>query len=478
MTRLVCYLFFFASTFAACTSSKTVAQSQQNVNEGPLAFPGADGYGRFTKGGRGGRVIVVSNLNDKGPGSLRDAVEGKSPRIVVFAVSGTIHLESKLDFLSDLTVAGQTAPGGGICLADFPVFIRGNNIIVRYLRFRMGDKNQRGGMVDGNGGDDAFGGTRKNNIIVDHCSLSWSTDEVFSIYAGDSTTLSWNLIAEPMNYSYHFESGDKDYEHHGYGAIWGGKHLSAHHNLFAHCNSRTPRFDGIRNSQVENVDYRNNVIYDWGENNVYAGEGGNYNIINNYYKWGPSTKQVVKYRIVNPYKRDPDIPFGKFYLEGNYVDGASDVTANNWKGLILNKGNEADMASVKMNVAFPAAPIHSENAREAYESVLKNVGAILPQRDTLDQRIINEVKNRTGRMIDVQGGYLHGTAYDATVNAWPMLVSAAAPKDSDQDGMPDDWEVKNGLNPNDASDATGYKLDKQYTNVEVYLNSLTKGPTS
>jgi len=211
MTRLVCYLFFFASTFAACTSSKTVAQSEQSVNEGPLAFPGADGYGRFTKGGRGGRVMIVSNLNDKGPGSLRDAVEGKGPRIVVFAVSGTIHLESKLDFLSDLTVAGQTAPGGGICLADYPVFIRGNNIIVRYLRFRMGDKNQRGGMVDGNGGDDAFGGTRKNNIIIDHCSLSWSTDEVFSVYAGDSTTLSWNLIAEPMNYSYHFESGDKDY---------------------------------------------------------------------------------------------------------------------------------------------------------------------------------------------------------------------------------------------------------------------------
>ena len=248
--------------------------------------------------------------------------------------------------------------------------------------------------------------------------------------------------------------------------------MSAHHNLFAHCNSRTPRFDGIRNSPIENVDFRNNVIYDWGENNVYAGEGGNYNIINNYYKWGPSTKQTVKYRIVNPYKRDPDIPFGKFFLEGNYVDGSSELTSNNWLGLVLNKGTAADLPSVKMNVAFTAAPIHSENARDAYEHVLNNVGAILPERDTLDQRIILEVRNRTGRMIDVQGGYPHGTEYEATVKAWPTLVFRPAPKDTDQDGMPDEWEQKNGLNPNDASDAAGFKLDKQYTNVEVYINSI------
>jgi pectate lyase len=281
-----------------CSASKKNIQAQ-NVQSENLAFPGAEGYGRLTPGGRGGRVMVVSNLNDNGAGSFREAVTAKGPRIVVFSVCGTIHLESPLRILSDVTIAGQSAPGGGICLADFPVLLGGNNIIVRYIRFRMGDKNQKGGMVNGNGGDDAFGGTRRNNIMIDHCSLSWSTDEVLSVYAGDSTTLQWNLISEPLNYSYHYETGDKDYEHHGYGGIWGGKHLSAHHNLFAHCNSRTPRFDGIRNSPIENVDYRNNVIYDWGENNVYAGEGGNYNIVNNYYKWGPSTKEAVKYRIVN-----------------------------------------------------------------------------------------------------------------------------------------------------------------------------------
>jgi pectate lyase len=229
----------------------------------PIAFPGAEGFGQFTTGGRGGKVFVITTLDDDGPGSFRKAVQAKGPRIIVFAVSGTIHLLSKLDIKGNATIAGQTAPGDGICLADYPVSLSGDNIIIRYLRFRMGDKNQKGGMVNGNGSDDALGASRRNNIIIDHCSISWSTDEAFSVYNGDSTTLQWNLIAEPLNYSYHFETGDKDYEHHGYGGIWGGKHLSAHHNLFAHCNSRNPRFDGIRNIKEENVDFRNNVIYNW-----------------------------------------------------------------------------------------------------------------------------------------------------------------------------------------------------------------------
>ncbi|HSU28823.1 MAG TPA: hypothetical protein VLJ68_10605, partial [Chitinophagaceae bacterium] len=229
-------------SFISCNAQKSM--SLPFVDEKPIAFIGAEGFGKYTTGGRGGKVMIVSNLNDDGEGSLRKAVNGKDPRIVVFSISGTIHLLSPLKFGSNLTIAGQSAPGDGICLADFPVSISGDNLVVRFLRFRMGDKNQKGGMVDGNGGDDAFGGTHRKNIIIDHCSLSWSTDEVFSIYAGDSTTLQWNLITEPLNYSYHFETGDKDYEHHGYGAIWGGFHSSFHHNLFAHCNSRTPRFDG------------------------------------------------------------------------------------------------------------------------------------------------------------------------------------------------------------------------------------------
>ncbi|MFL5738992.1 MAG: pectate lyase, partial [Flavisolibacter sp.] len=466
--HLVCFV-FIASCMISCAQQKKLLQSEQKVV--PVAFPGAEGFGKYTTGGRGGKVVVVSNLNDKGPGSFREAVQMNVPRIVVFAVSGTIHLESQLNIKSDVTIAGQTAPGDGICLADEPVVLSGNNIIVRYLRFRMGDKNQKGGMVDGNGGDDAFGGTRRKNIIVDHCSMSWSTDEVFSVYGGDSTTLQWNLISEPLNYSYHFEAGDKDYEHHGFGAIWGGRRTSAHHNLFAHCANRTPRFDGERNIPEEFVDFRNNVIYDWLANNVYAGEGGNYNIVNNYYKYGPSTHANARSRVVNPYKKLPKLSYGKFFVDGNYIDGDPDVTKDNWKGVTMNEGTEADIPQSKMDRAFDAEPVATQPATKAYELVLQQAGASY-QRDTLDQRIVNDVKNRTGRLIDVQGGYPHGTEYEQTLTAWPTLKTKTALADSDGDGMPDSWEKSNGLNPNDASDASQIKLHSFYTNIEMYINSI------
>ncbi|HVG16578.1 MAG TPA: hypothetical protein VM935_16510, partial [Chitinophagaceae bacterium] len=426
---------------------------------------------KYTKGGRGGAVLIVTNLNDDGEGSLRKAVQAKGPRIVVFAVSGTIHLLSPLSIKSDVTIAGQTAPGDGICLADYPVSLGGNNIIVRYIRVRMGDKNQNKGMVHGAGSDDAFGGVRRNNIVIDHCSFSWSTDEVFSMYAGDSTTAQWNMMSEPLNYSYHFETGDTDFERHGYGGIWGGKHASFHHNLIAHCNSRTPRFDGIRNSPIENVDYRNNVIYNWGSNNVYAGEGGNYNIVNNYYKYGPSTSNSVKSRVANPFKTDK-IPFGKFHISGNYMDGSAEVTADNWLGVKMDKGTDEDAVKARLAAPFGTVEIKSQTAAGAYEAVLQHAGASF-RRDTLDERIISDVKNRTGKFIDVQGGYPHGTAYAQSMTAWPTLKTSAPAPDGDRDGMPDEWEKKNGLNPSDASDAPGYKLDTLYTNIEVFINSIT-----
>ncbi|ANE53298.1 pectate lyase [Flavisolibacter tropicus] len=454
----------------ACAQPKVIGHDIEKEDL-PIAFPGAEGYGKYTTGGRGGAVYVVTTLNDNGSGSLRDAVSKKEPRVIVFAVSGTIHLASPLSIKGNKTIAGQTAPGDGICIADHPVDLSGDNIIVRYLRFRMGDRYQNGGKVDGSGHDDAFSGTRRKNIIIDHCSMSWSTDELFSVYAGDSTTLQWNLMAEPLNYSYHFEKGDADFENHGYGAIWGGLHLSAHHNLFAHCTSRTPRFNGIRHTPEENVDFRNNVIYNWGHNNTYAGEGGNYNIVNNYYKYGPDTRKAVQNRILNPFKNET-IPFGKFYVDGNYVDGSPDVTQNNWKGVAMDKGTEADALAAKQSQAFQSVVIPIQTATIAYEQVLQQVGASF-KRDTLDQRIIKEVKTRTGRIIDVQGGYPHGTPYEQTASAWPMLKSLPALKDTDSDGMPDEWEIKNGLNPNNAADSAGYSLHKQYTNIEVYINSLT-----
>ena len=464
-------MFVVAGSFVKCSAQKT--NTSVSSSENPIAFPGAEGYGKYAIGGRGGKTFIVSNLNDKGQGSFREAAEAKEKRMIVFAVSGTIHLETKLSIRGDVTIAGQTAPGDGICLADNSVSLGGDNIIVRYLRFRMGDKYQKGGMVDGNGGDDAFGGVRRKNIIIDHCSMSWSTDEVFSVYAGDSTTLQWNLISEPLNYSYHFETGDKDYEHHGYGGIWGGLHLSAHHNLFAHCNNRNPRFNGIRHTPTEFVDYRNNVIYNWGGNTIYAGEGGDYNIINNYFKYGPSTNNNVRYRIVNPGKNET-IGFGKWYVDGNYVDEANDVSKNNWLGIVMgNGGTEQDKKNTIIDKPHVAWPMPTQTAVDVYESVLKFVGASY-KRDELDERVINNVKNRTGSLIDVQGGFPHGTPYEMTINAWPVLKSLSSPVDNDKDGIPDDWEVKNGLNATDASDASKISSHSFYTNIEVYINSILK----
>ena len=440
----------------------------------PVAFPGAEGFGKYASGGRGGKIYIVTNLDDDGDGSFRKAATANGPRIIVFAVSGTIHLNSSVTIKANATIAGQTAPGDGICIADKSVGLGGDNIIIRYIRFRLGDKWQRqAGQVHGSGSEDAFSGMGKKHIIIDHCSFSWSNDECLSVYNGDSTTLQWNIISEPLNYSYHFETGDKDWEHHGYGGIWGGKHLSAHHNLFAHCNNRNPRFNGNRQGIQEFADYTNNVIYNWGGNNIYAGEGGFYNIVNNYFKYGPSTNKNVRYRIVNP-GRTETVGFGKWYVAGNFVDEAKEVTKNNWLGIHMgNGGTEEDKKRAVIDKSHPADPIKTQTAEAAYEFVLDHAGASY-KRDTLDERVINDVRNRTGFIIDVQGRYPAHSPFEMTVNAWPTLKSLPAPADTDKDGMPDDWEKKNGLHPSDASDAVKISSHKFYTNIELYINSIVK----
>jgi hypothetical protein len=470
------------------------------------AFPTAEGFGKFTTGGRGTTsipttVFEVTNLTDVNTiGSLRYAINATAThRTIVFRVSGTIRLTSKLNIKSNTTIAGQSAPGDGICLADYPVALNGNNIIVRYIRFRMGDKNQlltspaNCGVpvapftaacmpLDGSGGDDAFGGTGYKNIIIDHCTSSWSTDEAMTIYRGDSTTMQWCMMSEPLNYSYHFETGDTDFERHGYGGIWGGQKASFHHNLFAHLQGRVPRFDGSRNlgngatPGLENADFRNNVLYNWASYNTNGGEGGNYNIVNNYYKYGPSTSTgsssgvSIRYEVINPGKQaTPVLPYGKYYLSGNYVDGSIANTNNNWLGAAMSGGSYADTASAKVTVPFATIAVNTHVALDAYNYVLATGGCSLPKRDTLDARIINDVKNRTGRIIDVQGGYPHGTPFANTVNAWPTLASLTAPTDTDHDGMPDSWEIARGLNSNDANDRNIYNANG-YTNLENYLN--------
>ena len=459
----------------------------QTLSAQQIAFPGAEGAGKFTSGGRGTSSVAttvyeVTNLNDDGlAGSLRYAINASATyKTIVFRVSGTIHLNSKLNIRSNTTIAGQTAPGDGICLADYPVVISGDNVIIRYIRCRMGDKNQIRQQVDGAGSDDALGNLGNKKLIIDHCSVSWSTDEALTVYRGDSVTLQWNIISEPLNYSYHFEAGDSDFEHHGYGGIWGSKHGSFHHNLIAHCKNRTPRFAGISTYSpavqgAEMCDFRNNVLYNWGINNVYGGEGGYYNVVNNYYKYGPSTTSR-KYQVV-AVDYGTDIPYAQYYLTGNYVDGSPTNTANNWKSVTMKSGNMADTSLSKVTTPFDLPAITTETAENAYTSVLAGAGASFPKRDTLDERIINDVKNRTGQLIDVQGGYPHGTAYEETVNAWPALTSSAAPTDSDHDGMPDSWETQNSLNPNNAADRNTYDASG-YTMLEVYLNSLVAGTSS
>jgi hypothetical protein len=474
-----------------CLSFLSVAST---ANAQLLAFPTAEGAGKYVTGGRGSigsppRIFEVTTLNDDAsaaatPGTFRYACTNNSPstpnRIIVFRVSGTIHLFAPLSLnRAFTTIAGQTAPGEGICIADYPVTIGVNNMIIRYLRFRLGDKNQNLGMVDGSGGGDAFGdnGGGRQNIIIDHCTASWSDDESFTIYKGDNVTVQWCMITEPLNYSYHFETGDADYEQHAYGGIWGGAHASFHHNLIAHIKGRGPRFDGTRNIASENVDFRNNVIYNWIDYNTNGGEGGNYNVVNNYYKYGPSTltssTSGVNRRsmILNPYKQtSPAIPYGKYYLTGNYTDNSADITMYNWKGAAFNSGSLNDSTNSKVTTPFAAIDIVMQTAQNAYTSVLANAGCFLPRRDTLDQRIINDVMNRTGGVVDVQGGYAHGTPYSTSQTAWPTLASGTAQTDTDHDGMPDVWETKRGLNPNSAADVNGYISTSGYSNIENYLN--------
>ncbi|NMM49706.1 pectin methylesterase [Flammeovirgaceae bacterium KN852] len=411
-----------------------------------MAFPDAEGFGKFTTGGRGGKVFVVSNLNDSGSGSLREAIESEGPRIIIFSLSGNIDLKSNLVIKNgDVTIAGHSAPGEGICIRNYPLQIRANNIIIRYMRFRLGDK--------GDVQEDAINARFLKNIMIDHCSMSWSIDECASFYSNSDFTMQWCIISESLNNSNH-EKGP-----HGYGAIWGGNGATFHHNLIAHHNSRNPRFSGsssTKNDEGELTDFRNNVIYNWGSNSIYGGESGRYNMVNNYFKPGPATKKLTRNRIVNPSE-----PYGKFYIEGNFVYGDAQVSYDNWAGGVHCDDPEA----VKSENSFGAVKITSQHtAQKAYRAVLKRSGASL-KRDEVDQRIIKNVKEGSAT---VNNGIIDS---QEDVGGWPELQSAPYPKDSDGDGMPDQWEKENNLDPTKYN-ANGNDLHEYYNNIEVYLESL------
>lgn len=433
--------------------------------QGPLAFPTAEGYGKHTVGGRGGVVYEVTNLTDSGEGSLRAAVDAKGPRTVVFRVSGTINLKSDIKIKNpNITIAGQTAPGDGICLRGYPLSIGADEVIIRYIRVRFGDESGKDA--------DAISSRYVKNLILDHVSASWSVDEVMSIYHCENVTVQWCMITESMFNSNHVKS------HHGFGGIWGSNKSTYHHNLLAHHSGRNPRFA----SGCGNTDYRNNVLYNWGYVSCYGGEAqqkgndkfnfSNINMVANYYKPGPATDPGKVAVLAEPSARGQDDK-GSWHVSGNVIEGSPSVTSDNWTG--VRGGN-----FVKLDKPWDAMAIRQQTAKEAFPLVLANAGATLPKRDSVDTRIVEEVRKGTATyegvyetMKNVADKSKVTGIIDSQkdVGGWPELKSTPAPKDSDHDGMPDEWEIANGLNPNDADDRNQVAEDG-YTMLETYLNSI------
>lgn len=431
------------------TRARTVTLARLRPDRAP-AFPGVEGFGKYTLGGRGGRVIEVTNLNDSGPGSFRAACLATGPRTVVFRVSGTIALESELKVRNPyLTIAGQTAPGDGICVKNYQFSFDTQHMIIRYVRFRPGDEKAKE--------QDGFGG-QGDHIVVDHCSVSWGVDETFSINKASNLSVQWCMVTESLTKSLHKKGS------HGYGGLWGGPGGSYHHNLLAHHSSRNPRASGNADSGL--LDYRNNVVYNWGFNSAYGGELWPRNWINNTYKAGPATDEKVRHRIF--LQKDPR---GKMFLAGNVVHGFPAISADNWKGVDFAPDGEATLATLRVNEPYVVAPVTTQSAEVAYELVLAQAGCSLV-RDAVDRRIVEEVRTGTASFgASYKGGGKGLIDSQRDVGGWPELRSRPAPLDSDHDGMPDEWERAHGLDPRDPTD--GPRLDKSgYTHLENYLNSL------
>ena len=464
------------------------------------AFPGAEGFGRYVTGGRGGNVYHVTSLADDGSeGTLRWALGKSGVKTIVFDVSGTIHLQSSLDIsIGNVTIAGQTAPGDGICVADYPVSIKANNVIVRYMRFRLGNKNV---LANGADGWDGFGGFDQQDLVIDHCSVSWSIDECLSVLGNKNTTVQWCLVAQSLVNSGHSKGA------HGYGGNWGGSGASFHHNLIAHHGSRTPRLGPRPTTQLdERMDMRNNVIYNFGGNGCYGGEGMNVNIVNNYYKPGPGTPTDKKgYRIagigirtntyVNTYPAyAPALHlWGKFYVTGNYNSKYPQLNQDNWTYGIINQidasGCDGTFTQETKDSIKLAEPIDyilttTHSAADAYDRVLDFAGASL-HRDSFDELMVSDTRN--GKATYTGSGLSKGfvnsqddnkpSDADASWSAWPTLASKEAPKDTDGDGMPDEWELANALDPTNPKDGKTIGADG-YSNLENYLNSLVADITT
>ena len=447
------------------------------------AFPGAEGGGMWTTGGRGGRVLHVTSLDDSNSeGTLRWAVTQNYPRIIVFDVAGIIELKSTLNInRNDVTIAGQTAPGDGICLKNYRVAINASNVIIRFIRCRMGDEKKTE--------DDAMNIMSHDNgqfkdIIIDHCSLSWSTDECASFYGMDNFTFQWNIVSESLRNSVHGKGA------HGYGGIWGGENASYHHNLLAHHDSRNPRIDhDYVSTQKGPLILVNNVIYNWGSNTCYGGESANndnkfkqYNLINNYYKPGPATNKK-KIWFIDPTTSCSNctglgtgrIVPGHFYMSGNYMDGNPGMTSDNWTGTTASSGVVSTIKS-DSQFTYSASPssmtVHS--AQAAFDAVLSYSGASF-KRDPVDERICSETRQGTFTHNGSNGSSKGLIDTQSDVGGWPEYKGEAA-NDSDADGMPDWFEDQFGLNKSNPADSPAIGLDsnKRYTNLEMYLHYIVR----
>jgi pectate lyase len=413
----------------------------------PRAFPGAEGFGANSLGGRGGKVMFVTNLHDSGPGSFRSACTAKGPRVVIFRVSGIIELDTLLTITEPyLTVAGQTSPGDGICIKNFGCIIEDtHDIIIRYLRFRPGDQKR----VE----QDALWVHSSRDVIIDHCSTSWGTDETLSVTGSGTTnvTVQWCMITESLNNSVHHKGP------HGYGSLFRiDGNLSVHHNLYANHSSRNPRpgcYGDMKRGGM--LDFRNNVVYNWGERPGYTAEDKvALNLVANYYKPGPSTSREVR-----PYAFIIGGKNTNIFVSQNILEGSLTGELDNWKFVDALDTSWTDGA--RLPVPLWVAEVKTEGAGDAFKRVLNGAGANALKRDPVDERIVREVRDDRGKIID----------RPSDVGGWPEYIGGSVPTDTDNDGMTDAWENAHGLNPNSADDANLDVDEDGYTNLEESLNS-------
>lgn len=444
-----------------------------------LAFPGAEGGGKYAVGGRSSNIYVVESLeddpNDPKRGTFRYAMQATGRRIVVFNVAGRIELTTELKIKSgNVTVLGQSAPGDGICISGNPVVVQADNVIIRFMRFRMGDQK-------GKEGDALTISKGHKNIIIDHCSCSWSTDECLSMYGVKDATVQYCIVSEALNNSVHAKGA------HGYAGIWGGENTTFHHNLLAHHSSRMPRFDHdyVTEENVGPTDFINNVVYNWQDNSAYGGESrassGNqrqYNFIANYYKPGKATNSDVKARLLNPTTKcgncGSGVTPGKFYVVQNIMAGSETVTKDNWAGVYPDESSKKDQCRSDKRFVLATPMTSEQTAQKAYETVLAKAGCSLV-RDAIDTRIVSEVQNGNYTYTGSNGstGGLIDTPND--VGGWPTYSGTKDYSlDTDKDGIPNAWETEHGLDPEDPKDARTTTLQAPYLNLEVYLNDIVK----